>query len=376
MSYKILHFSDLHLDTSFAGQGFPVEYGNERRLGLRATLTSIFSKAREYRVDAVTIGGDLFAQKYLHPETVDFMQQQFALLDPIRVIIAPGIQDLYTNESVYAQFDWPKNVDIYHNNKLTCKELTPDIYLWGACNPPARGYKLLDDFQPQKGINILLLHATKEISSNQVHTVDTDGLQKAGFRLTLLGGEHKSEISKTEIPLRVYPGSPEPLSPLEENGLHQVSLVEIDGENIRVQFLTFQQWHYQNIEVDLTSCISNVDAALQIDEALVSETAKMPHSAITVFLNGKPHFDLDMSRLTQLIQTSAFFRLKSNLGLGYDIEQLASEQTVRGLVARRFQERIDNTENESERRLLLTAVQFALQALEGKQVSLYETKAN
>ncbi len=59
MTYKILHFSDLHLDTSFAGQGFPLEYGVERRLDLRACLTRILARARELKVDAITIGGDL-----------------------------------------------------------------------------------------------------------------------------------------------------------------------------------------------------------------------------------------------------------------------------------------------------------------------------
>ena len=90
MSYKILHFADLHLDTSFAGQGFPIEYGNERRLDLRATLTRILAHARELKVNVVTIGGDLFEQEYLLPETADFIQQQLALIAPIRVIIAPG----------------------------------------------------------------------------------------------------------------------------------------------------------------------------------------------------------------------------------------------------------------------------------------------
>jgi len=79
MSYKILHFADLHLDASFAGQGFPVEYGRERRLDLRAALTRIFAHARELKVDVVTVGGDLFVQEYLLPETADFIQQQLAL---------------------------------------------------------------------------------------------------------------------------------------------------------------------------------------------------------------------------------------------------------------------------------------------------------
>ena len=115
MSFKILHFADLRLDASFAGQGFPAEYGRERRLDLRAVLTRILARARELKVNVVTIGGDLFVQEYLLPETADFIQQQLALLDPIRVIIAPGRNDPYTNESPYARLNWPENVHLPEN---------------------------------------------------------------------------------------------------------------------------------------------------------------------------------------------------------------------------------------------------------------------
>lgn len=350
-----------------------MEYGNERRLNLRATLTSIFSKARELKVNAVTIGGDLFAQEYLLSETADFIHQQLTLLDPIRVIVAPGNQDPYTNESIYAHFDWTENVDIFYNNKLTHKELTPDVHLWGACNPSE--HRLFDNFQPRRGVNILLLHAVKK-SKGQIHAIDTGALENAGFRLALLGGEHVSEVSQIKNLLVVYPGSPEPLSPLEQNGLHQVALIEIDGHDIHVKYLSFQQWHYHNVEVDLSSCISNIEAARYIDDILMTRIAKTPHAAIAVALNGQLQFDLDILQLTQLIQTSAFIHLESNFALGYDVEQLANEQTVRGLLVQRFRNRVRSAANESERQQLLTALQFALQALDGKPVSLYETNSD
>jgi DNA repair exonuclease SbcCD nuclease subunit len=61
VAYKILHFSDLHhLNTSFAGQDFSLDYGVERRLDLRACLMRILTRARELQVDAITIGGALY----------------------------------------------------------------------------------------------------------------------------------------------------------------------------------------------------------------------------------------------------------------------------------------------------------------------------
>jgi len=375
MGYKILHFADLHLDASFAGQGFPVEYGNERRLDLRAALTRILARARELKVDAITIGGDLFVQEYLLPETADFIQQQLALLAPMRVIIAPGAQDPYTNESPYARLNWPENVDIFYQGKLTQLELTPDIYLWGACNPPTRGQKLFENFQPAKGMNILLLHALRKANSG-IHSINIEEAQKAGFLFALLGGEHVAQLPPGEKPFFVYPGSPEPLSPFEEAGLHHIVLIETDGKNLHIEPLSVQQWHYRAVEVDVNHCTSAAEAARRIDAALENEITATPHCAVHVVIKGKPDINLNSSALRPLVQATPFFSLENHFSMSYDLQKLAGEQTVRGLLVQRFLERIQSAENQAERQEQLTALNFALQALDGKQVNLYEIKTN
>src|SRR6266487_3296632 len=104
--FRIIHLSDLHLDTSFAISGLPAAAGAWRRADLRATLGRILALARERRVDAVTIAGDLYEQEYALPDTADFLVQQLAKLAPIRVFIAPGKSDPHTNDSLYALTRW------------------------------------------------------------------------------------------------------------------------------------------------------------------------------------------------------------------------------------------------------------------------------
>jgi DNA repair exonuclease SbcCD nuclease subunit len=313
-------------------------------------------------------------QEYLLPETADFIQQQLALLAPIRVVIAPGGQDPYTNESPYARLNWPENVDIFYQGKLTHLELAPDIHLWGACNPPARGHKLLEGFQPKNGANILLLHAVQEGNSSEIHSISYEAVQKAGFQCVLLGGNHLANISPSEKPLMIYPGSVEPLSPAEENDQRQVVVLEVNGVNIHAQPLSLRQWHYATVKVDLTNCTSVAEAARRVDAALETTAAKAPQSVVAVTLTGQPPVDMSIAGLQGLLQSPIFYRLEGQFELNYDLEQLAREQTVRGLLVQRFLDRIHKTSNESERRQQLTALNFALQALEGKQVSLYETK--
>lgn len=376
MTYKILHFADLHLDTSFAGQGFSLEYGVERRLGLRACLTRILARARDLKVDAITIGGDLYDQEYLLPETADFIQQQFALLAPIRVIIAPGEKDPYTSDSPYARLNWSDNVDIFYQRKLTCLELSVDIHLWGACNPPSHGYNLFDNYKPANGMNLLLIHGLRKSNSSNIYNITNEAVKNAGFSLGLLGGEHIAGFSPADQQICVYPGTPEPLNLSDGNGLHQVILAEINNQSIHTQSLEIQQWHFSILQIDITKYSSNLETARQISNLLEKESKKTPQSAITVELKGYPQFDLNLFTLRELIQSKTFFRLESHIGMSYNIEQLANEQTVRGLLVQHFLERIRNVTSESERKRELTALNMALQALEGKQVSLYEIKTN
>jgi len=376
VTYKILHFSDLHLDTSFAGQGFSLGYGVERRLDLRACLTKILARARDLKVDTVTIGGDLFDHEYLLPETAEFIKQQFALLAPIRVIIAPGGKDPYMSDSSYARLNWSDNVDIFYQRKLTCLELSADIHIWGACNPPPFGNKLFDDFKPANGVNILLLHGLHSINNNDVYYINNEVVKNVGFTFALLGGEHVANNYPANQSICIYPGTPEPLNQSEENGLHQIVAIDITGQDYVSQSYEIQQWHYREVQLDITKHSSNEETARQISNLLEKEKQKVHRSAISVELKGHAQFDLDFSALRELIQSNVFYRLESHISMNYDIEQLSHEQTVRGLLVKNFQERINRAKTEFEHNQELTALNIALQALEGKQVSLYEIKEN
>lgn len=377
MTYKILHFADLHLDTSFVQDNLPSEYGRARRLSLRAVLTRLLAKARELKVDAITIAGDLFDQRYLLPETADFLLTQFTKIAPIRVIIAPGENDPYTNDSIYARLNWPDNVDIFHQNKLTALELASNIHLWGAANPPARDQRLLEGLKLAEGINLLILHcAVKEEKRNQtepVYLLDTTSINKVGFSLALLGHEHIGRIWETGRTKLIYPGSPEPLKESESRGYHQCVMVEIDGEECSLTPIPGHDWHYSRCEVDLTSFETLEKAARKIKASLSLEKDwKAEQTIFYVTLTGTPGFFLDINRLRELVNSPSYLFLETRLGIKHDLEALSKEQTVRGFLVQRYLTRLESSQDEEERSLLLTALSLALQALEGQEVSLHE----
>ena len=57
---KIVHFSDLHLDSPFAWTGATGGAARKRRQALRDTLVRIVELTREVNADALFCGGDLY----------------------------------------------------------------------------------------------------------------------------------------------------------------------------------------------------------------------------------------------------------------------------------------------------------------------------
>jgi exonuclease SbcD len=381
--FQILHCADLHLDSSFASGRLPAAVGSWRRADLRATLGRILTLAREQQVDAVTMAGDIFEQDYVLPDTADFLVQQFTKLAPIRVFIAPGERDPYTNDSLYALTRWPENVMVFSQGQLSAVEMAPGIYLWGAACPPARGHRVLDNFHVNHdGVNLLLLHATDAkqpgIGSTALFSVDAAAVHAAGFDLALLGHQHSGRLWPEDAPCCVYPGSPEPLAPEEADGTHQVVLLTIQEEtgfsrknpvSFRTELIPISQWRYLPLRVDLTDCSSTDETTTRVEQSLQSIQRNDDERVVChVTLTGLPDFDLDVEALAGQVKTKAHVRYETRLSLPYDLEQLAQEQTVRGLLVRRFQARLKNASSDQEHHKLLNALNYALEALDGKQV--------
>ena len=102
---KIIHFSDLHLDSPFAWIGATGGAARKRRQALRDTLVRIVDLTREVNADALFCGGDLYEQEHFRPDTAEFLKDTFAGLAPLPVYIAPGNHDWYGPKSLYAQVD-------------------------------------------------------------------------------------------------------------------------------------------------------------------------------------------------------------------------------------------------------------------------------
>jgi exonuclease SbcD len=371
--YRILHFSDLHLEMPFKSSRLPSSYGTWRRQDLRATLGRILTIGRERKVDAITIAGDLFEQEYIMPEMAGFLSTQFGKADPIRVIIAPGEKDPYTTESIYSLTRWPKNVVIFNQSKLTKVDLTDEIKLWGAACPPTRDHNLLENLSLEKDqINLLLLHAhcnEDQFSSHRnIHSLSLEDLLNKDFIFSLLGSSHRTRALPDTSIVCVYPGSPEPFDIESEDIGHHIVLVQIQGKECKHELIPINRWRYIDQVIDVTGFRSEAQAIRSIEKIVQKSSSKDDERYVyRIALNGETEIPLNLEELITHIKTEALFELFVDSQVDYDLEVLAQEPTVRGTLVKRY---LEHETKGQERNKEFNALKLALQALDGTRIGL------
>jgi len=368
---RILHLADLHLDTSFAGMGFPAELSRAYRESLREALKRIIDLALKEGVQVVTIAGDLYEHERYSRDTGQFLRQQFERLGDTPVIIAPGNHDPWLPDSLYAQISWPRNVHIFQEAQLTPHRLADGLTLWGVAHQSLDvRQNFLEGFRvPSEGIHLLLMHGSDTSRIPEGKTPHgpfrPEEIRKAGFHFALLGHYHQGRLSPPDAPFLAYPGSPEPLS-FSEGEEHGVLLLEVKGESIQPELRRLNHNLLRCLEIDI-SAFSTRD---QIREQILALQKDYPadKSYVRVILKGQTHPDLEPDPEALEASLEGKFRhltIINQAQAPYDLQALAEEQTVRGAFVRRMLEKL-RTCSEAEQALLKDALIYGLQAFERK----------
>lgn len=377
MTGTILHLADVHLEACFSSGGLPPIVGMRRRDGLREALERALALARIQRVDAVTVAGDLYDSRYALPEMGAQLAQAFGALAPIPVVVAPGCSDPYDDGasstlSVYALTRWPDNVTVLRPGPLVPVEVAPGLTIWGAawC---AEGSPELPRLDAGGGRHLLLLHAGPDAALGEGDAlpcgVTAEALRASGFCYALLGGRHVGGLWPQGDPRGCFAGSLEPLGPDEASGRHGAALVCIAANGAcSVEWVDVGRWRYVSLAVDLAACDSEDEAARRIATALKHDRVRTdPRAVATITITGLPEEGLDLTEVRARVDARAHVVLRVERPFAYDLEQLAHERTVRGLLVRRFRENLD-AERPVDHDLRRDALNLALRALDGKGV--------
>ena len=338
---KIVHFADLHLDAGFAWAGADGKVARQRRQSLRDSLRRIAALVRDIDAGALFCGGDLYEHDRVTPDTARFLQATFADLAPRPVYLAPGNHDWYGPDSLYALVDWSPNVHIFVEPRLNPVSLADGLTLWGAAHcAPANTGNFFDGFRADSpGVHVALCHAAERTGlaeqggDKQPHAAfDAEDIERAGVAHAFLGHYHRPR----DAARHTYPGNPDPLA-FGEDGERGavVATIAADGTLTR-QRHDVATTAAHDLRLDVTGCASQQDVRNRLTQA-----ADGRHGVARLTVEGELHPEVDLREedLRQALHElfdAAQVRFGA-LHVGYDIEEIGREPTVRGQFVRDVQ---------------------------------------
>jgi DNA repair exonuclease SbcCD nuclease subunit len=357
---KLLLFADLHLDAPFAWAR--PETARLRRANRRETLTRILALADAERVDAVLCAGDLFEHDRVTPDTIAFLQSSFARTDR-RIVLAPGNHDWYSPRSPYAVTDWSPNVHLFTETSLAALTLADGVTLWGAAHrAPANTDGFFAGFRPDRGgVHLALAHASErsllgwQEAGKQPHApFDAAEIAEAGLSHAFLGHYHLPRDAERHT----YPGNPDPLE-FGEDGDRGAVLVSV-GPDGSVQR---ERRRVAVSEVtDVTVSLDDARHATDVTGAVAEAIAGLA-GCVRVTVEGElaSGVSLDLNELQRLGSHLDGLQVRAGrIGVGYDLDAVAAESTVRGQFVRDALAEV--ADDELRRKVVITG----LRALEGR----------
>ena len=354
---KVVHFSDLHLDSAFTWMASAPGVARRRRQALRDTLLKIVEMTVQVKADALLCGGDLYEHDRFTPDTAAFLKSAFERLDPIPVFVAPGNHDWYGPQSLYRRVEWSPNVRIFGDSRLQPVELENGLTLWGAAHlTPASTPGFLDGFEVDRGgVHLALFHGSErgwfseQGGGKAPHApFNADQVAAAGIHHAFLGHYHRPR----DYERLTYPGNPDPLS-FGEDGLRGavVASVREDG-SIQRERVRVAVTEVHDIIVDVTGCGIQHDVRSRVQEAI--ETLR---GVARVILHGELATAIDLRPLDIPSMPTELDSLTVDTGdlhVGYDLEAIKNEATVRGEFVRQVAA-ADMPEDE-KRKVLVTGL--------------------
>ncbi|HSW39334.1 MAG TPA: DNA repair exonuclease [Acidobacteriota bacterium] len=376
---RFIHTSDIHLDTSFSGEGLPSRLGGRKREAIRGTFRRILEEARIHAVDIVLIAGDLYEADHVTPDTIEFLKQQFENLASTRVFIAPGNHDPFTKQSPYREESWPSNVHIFDAEEFRSADL-PDL----GARVTGFGFSrnFLDEryfrrlpILPDGPVNIVIAHGSDvtrvPLGKSEHGPFTVEEIARKNIQYCALGHYHRQHrlpnpVDDTQI---WYSGIPEGRG-WDEEGECAYLLGEIADGAVTVERRPCSRLDFATITVNCDAYTTRE----QILDAILRHkgTAFGPGTILRIRLSGDLDVRIDVAPAEleeRLAGECLHIQWDDRTCPSIDFDAIAAEKTISGRFVRILNERIAAA-SEKERIILERARLYGIQALGGREVRL------
>ena len=369
---RVLHIANIGLGNAYVG--LPLDLCRECYERFPKVFDDLFDYIKREEIDLVLIAGNLYGRYLISSDTAHLLRK-LEEAKPCRFVIAPGADDPYTSDSLYASGRFPDNVLIFEKDTLDhfdLPELGACVYGWAvlsqrrAINPLAGTSVLRQD-------RINLIVGSCDLSSHTLFVNTTpEAIAAFGADYAALG--HGPATAPCCVGRSLYSHA----SFLEGHGFDELGRggfyrldIEKEGEDctVREQFVTFSRHRYESITLDVTGVTSMEEVAEKIGEA-IEENGYSTDTSLRVILEGELHPTVilrsDSEQLTRFPLSSISF-IDRTLPI-HDAEELRRDMSIRGMFYLSLSDAI-KAAGEHTPTTTAQALRIGLAALDGKDIA-------
>lgn len=370
---KLMHCSDIHLDSPY--EGLPADKNEERRRELRSSFMRMMEIVREREIDYVFFCGDLIDNRFATGTTAEILIREFRTCPHTKFIIAPGHTDCYSEDSIYRSGRFPDNCHFFTSEKLSRMDFEEDsltVYGWGFTGSVNNINPLTDNkVGDSSSINIVCGYADLdgEVDSPRCPISSSD-LKKFGADYYALGSKHGyTDFKKFAGGMYSYSGSlsgtgfDEPLS----GGANFLTVEHKNGEtSISGKHNVFNHLRFAVEQIDITGVSSNNEITNRVSR-LISSKKYDSDTALRVEFVGDvdPRFQVPLHMESDSFGLYYFEAKDKTLPL-YNTKSFERDMSVAGEIYRRLVPMM-RSESEEDRLVAARAFRVGLAALEKRE---------
>ena len=135
--------------------------------------------------------------------------------------------------------------------------------------------------------------------------------------------------------------------------------IEKNNSNVNLQFISLDDKRFVEREIDVTNILSIEELIEKINREDFNQ-----NEFVKIILIGKRNFEISPNSLYKVIQNDKVIKIKNKTKINYSLEQLSNENTLKGLFAKKINEKM-KLENlsEEEKDIIEKAVEITFDAL-------------
>ena len=356
---KFVHIADMHFDSPFVNLSDRNHMGELRRLEQRKIFKKMIDYIRNNDIQYLFISGDLYEHKYIKQSTIEYINKLFQEIPNTKIYISPGNHDPFLKNSYYSKFSWSENVKIFSDKIEKIENQDVNIYGYGFtdfyCENSGIENMEIDD---KEKLNILVIHGALDSSSTEdrkYNPMKKNMLLSKDFDYVALGHIHKLDYSSK----LVYPGSTISLG-FDELGKHGMIVGEFKEKELHLDFVPLDEKEYKIEELDVTSIGSKEELIEKIMNLNIKD-----NEYVEVILKGNRNFEFNIYELLKLVLNERIIKIKDKTKIGYDLDKLANETTLRGLFIKEMKEKLNNQNiTDEEKDIIERAFEIGMEILE------------